>query len=276
MALLFVISPGLASDLFFVKRRSALSAEMATVLVSYAGTIVATVGALCSAKLTKETSQGLGFSFLCMAAAFVFNGLKSTVMTPLIWAFVALYAISGGFFLGTANQLPSKPHEEVPKTMHKSLMHLQAAIATFCAIGFLFLQDFVAVLFFSKGAAAITPELREVVLGFGGLMILSAACMCSVRLTKETSQGIGSGFLFATGCMAYVCMQPGIKPTAWFFTICDFITAAYFIFSAGSLISQPAGATAAATTKATPVATPAAPIGTPAKPVAAKKSKKDM
>jgi hypothetical protein len=236
LAVLFLVAPAISCDLFFTKGRAALTHDLQALLVSYAGILIVAVGALCSAKLTKETAQGIGFAYLCLTACMIYVCLQPTT-AKLTWSFVAIDLATGGYLLGTAGSLPGK-QAEPSNTHHKHLLHLQAGVGTLTALGFIFAQGIMTSMFFTRGAAVLTPELRDTAITMGGVLIVSAGALCSVRVNKETAQGVGTGFIVAMITMAYVSMQPTTKPLAWTFVALDGVTALYFLATAGSLASH--------------------------------------
>jgi hypothetical protein len=238
-ALYFLFLQGRGADMFFTKGRAVLTPEMSAILTAYGGLVFLLVSAMFSARITKETAQGLGVGFLCRAAPVAYAALHPSLAKS-NWLFVALDVLSGAYFLATANSLPASKstEEKQPKTHHQTLQHAQAAIATVTALLCIFATGVVANLFFLKGAAALTPELTFLMLSFGGDLIMFSAAICSIRLSKETSQGVGLGFLVCAAACVYICLQPTIKPVVFLYPLIDALTGVYFLATAGALPSH--------------------------------------
>jgi len=250
MAVLFAFAPKIAATVLFKSGGDAITPLLRAFLVVYGGVLIVTTGTACSMRYTKETIQGVGFAQLLFGASFVWLCLNP-ITNPAVWAFAILNLGAGAYFLATANQFPSEAGKaKGPKSVHMRLMHMNAGIAGTMSLAFTFGRKYVADLLWTTGSAGFTPELENMCISLGVILILTAGTCCSIKVTKATAQGVGIAFLAMTAAEIFWCLQPVSKPVNWVFVAPFAGTALYFLATSGNLptdVSAASNATASAT-----------------------------
>jgi len=200
--------------------------------------LVLTVGALCSAALRKITAYGIaaGFAVAAISTAVV---CMHPATKPVTWVFFASDVVIALYFLATAHKLPEGKHPVTPaNATHWRVMHFQAGLGTLVGLAFMLARQQVAPLFFARGTKALSPELEDLYISMGGTLIVQAAALCSMRMTRETAQGVGAGFLICAASVVLFALKPIANPLVWAFPLIDGATGLFLLATANSLPSH--------------------------------------